>query len=134
MALLPRDLSRWDRAAGEGHPRGREEPGLWLAPYMSIPRARLIREHPDWLLRGSLGRPVYAGFVWDAFTTALDLTHPAVVEHTCRLISTATHEWGFPIKLDFLYAAALPGRRHDPTLNRAQTLRIGLEKLRSGGD
>jgi alpha-galactosidase len=34
------------------------------------------------------------------------------------------------LKLDFLYAAALPGRRKDPTLSRAQALRTALEAIR----
>ena len=41
--------------------------------------------------------------------------------------------WGFGfIKADFCYAGALPGRRHDPSLTRAQALRRGLEALRRG--
>jgi alpha-galactosidase len=42
-------------------------------------------------------------------------------------------DWGYAIqKLDFLYAAALPGVRHDRTVNRAQSLRLGLEAIRDG--
>ncbi len=29
-------------------------PGLWLAPFIVHPKSRLARDHPDWLLRGSL--------------------------------------------------------------------------------
>ncbi|MBI3361335.1 MAG: hypothetical protein HY023_09515, partial [Chloroflexi bacterium] len=53
------------------------------------------------------------------------------------LIESAVNEWGYPyLKLDFLYAAALPGKRHDPTQTRAQTLRRALELIRdaAGGD
>ncbi|HVN53230.1 MAG TPA: glycoside hydrolase family 36 protein [Anaerolineaceae bacterium] len=117
-------LARAIREAGK-------TPGLWLAPFIVHPQARIVQEHPDWLLRNPRGQPVHAGFNWDAFTTALDLTHPAAMEHVCRVVSTAAHRWGFPyLKLDFLYAAALPGRRHDPTRNRAQTLRAALENIR----
>ena len=106
-------------------------PGLWLAPFIVHPKSRLVTEHPDWLLRGRYGRPVNAGFVWDVFTTALDLTHPAALEYACQVVQTAAQEWGFPyLKLDFLYAAALPGRYRDPTRTRAQVLRQGLEALR----
>jgi alpha-galactosidase len=42
------------------------------------------------------------------------------------------HEWGFPyLKLDFLYAAALPAKRYDPTLTRAQAMRLALSDIRS---
>lgn len=106
-------------------------PGLWLAPFIVSPRAHLIHEHPEYLLRNHSGRPVNAGFIWNAFTTALDLTHPGALDYACRVVDTAAHAWGFPyLKLDFLYAGALAGRHCDPTRTRAQILRMGLEALR----
>ncbi|HLE14147.1 MAG TPA: glycoside hydrolase family 36 protein [Anaerolineales bacterium] len=108
------------------------KPGLWLAPFIVHPRSRLAADHPDWLLRGRLGRPVNAGFGWGAFNTALDLTHPATLEYVREVVQTATQAWGFPyLKLDFLYAAALPGRYGDPRRTRAQVLRAGLEAVRA---
>jgi alpha-galactosidase len=107
-------------------------PGLWLAPFIVHPKARLAAEHPGWLLRGALGRPVNAGYLWGAFATALDLTHPEVQSYVSEVIAAASQEWGFPyLKLDFLYAASLPGKRHDPTRTRAQALRAGLEIIRN---
>lgn len=106
-------------------------PGLWLAPFIVHPRSQLAVTHPDWLLRGRFNRPVNTGLLWDAFTTALDPTHPEALEYVRQVIHTAVHEWGYPyLKLDFLYAAALPGRHHDPTLSRAQVLRLGLARVR----
>ncbi|HSO26810.1 MAG TPA: glycoside hydrolase family 36 protein, partial [Anaerolineales bacterium] len=109
------------------------QPGLWLAPFIVHPRSNLYREHPDWLLRGRLNRPVNAGFSFrDALCTALDLTHPEALDYAAEVVSTAVHNWGFPyLKLDFLYAGALPGQRFDPSLTRAQTFRRGLEALRT---
>lgn len=106
-------------------------PGLWLAPFIVHPRSKLAAEHPEWLLRGRFNRPVNAGYLWDAFTTALDLTHPEALDYTRQVIHTAVHQWGYPyLKLDFLYAAALPGKYHDPTRSRAQVLQLGLSALR----
>ena len=106
-------------------------PGLWLAPFILQRDSRLAQDHPEWLLRGRFNRPVNAGFIWDQFTTALDLTHPDALDYACRAVDIAVHEWGFPyLKLDFLYAAALPGRYRDPNRTRAQVLRSGLEALR----
>lgn len=106
-------------------------PGLWLAPFIVHPGSRLAEEHPDWLLRGRRGRFANAGFLWKVFPTALDLTHPEALEYAAEVVRTAVHEWGFPyLKLDFLYAAALPGCYRDPTRTRAQVLRLGLEALR----
>ncbi len=106
-------------------------PGVWLAPYIVHPKAELVKDHPDWLLRNERGKPVSAGFVWNAFTYALDLTHPEALAYTCDVIRTAVEDWGFDyLKLDFLYAAALDGVYYDPTLTRAQVLRRGFEALR----
>lgn len=106
-------------------------PGLWLAPFIVHTGAEVFRQHPEWILRGRFNRPVNAGFVWNNFTTALDLTNPEALEHACQVVKTAAQEWGFPyLKLDFLYAGSLPGKHMDPTRTRAQILRAGLEALR----
>ncbi|MGW8227121.1 MAG: alpha-galactosidase [Anaerolineales bacterium] len=106
-------------------------PGLWLAPFIVHPRSNLSSQHRDWLLRNSLGLPVNAGFLWNSFTRALDLTHPDALGYVKDVIMTTTKEWGFPyLKLDFLYAAALPGQFQDKSQTRAQVLRSGLEAIR----
>lgn len=107
-------------------------PGLWLAPFIVHPAAKLIKEHPDYILRNKMGKPVNAGFIWNVFTTALDLTHPGALEYACDVVQTARREWGFPyLKLDFLYAGGLAGQRKDPTRTRAQVLRGAMEAVRS---
>ena len=106
-------------------------PGIWLAPFILEPRSKLIRRYPDWLLRKQNGRPVNSGFAWGGLGRALDLTHPDAFGYIRDVIRTTVQEWGFPyLKLDFLYAAALPGSHHDPTKTRAQILRQALEMIR----
>ncbi|MBS1250673.1 MAG: Alpha-galactosidase [Chloroflexi bacterium] len=106
-------------------------PGLWLAPFILHPKSDLAKEHRAWLLRNRWKLPVNAGFVWNAFTRALDITQPGALEGVQKVVRTAVEEWGFSfLKLDFLYAAALPGRYQDPTKTRAQVLRRGLEAIR----
>ncbi len=106
-------------------------PGLWLAPFIVHSRSKLARERKAWLLRNRWGLPVNAGYVWNNFNKALDLTHPEALAYACQVVRTAVHEWGYPyLKLDFLYAAALKGRYRDRTKTRAQVLRMGLEALR----
>ena len=106
-------------------------PGIWLAPFIVHSKARLRKNHPDWLLRNRWGWPVNAGFVWNNFNKALDLTHPEALQYACDSVRVAAHDWGYPyLKLDFLYAAALMGRYRDRTKTRAQVLRMGLEALR----
>lgn len=107
-------------------------PGLWLAPFIVDRRSRLAQAHPDWLLRGRFNLPVNAGFLWNRFATALDLTIPEALAYACQVVKTAAHEWNFPyLKLDFLYAGALPGKRSNPYLTRAQILRTALQALRT---
>ncbi len=106
-------------------------PGLWLAPFIVHPRSQLAKAHPEWLLQDEHGRPVNAGYGWGDFCSGLDLSLPEVQDWLRRLISTITEEWGYTyLKLDFLYAAALPARRRRPDLTRAQVLRRGLEIIR----
>jgi alpha-galactosidase len=107
-------------------------PGLWLAPFIVDPRSRLAHEHPEWILHGRFNRPVNAGFnLWGTIATALDLTRPEAFDYACQVVERAAHQWGYPyLKLDFLYAGALPGRRSDPTRTRAQILRQSLQALR----
>ena len=106
-------------------------PGLWLAPFIMHPKSKLARKHPGGILRDGFGRPVNAGFLWKSFTRALDLTHPNARDYVREVIRTTSREWGFSyLKLDFLYAAALPGRYFDATKTRAQVLRSGLELVR----
>lgn len=107
-------------------------PGLWLAPFIVSKDARLLHERPDLILKNRLGRPVNSGFISEKFSTALDLSYKPALEYACDVVRTAAQNWGFPyLKLDFLYAGALPGERHDRTKTRAQILRNGLEAIRA---
>jgi alpha-galactosidase len=106
-------------------------PGLWMAPFITAPRSALARHHPGWILRGPRGGPANAGSTWAVLSRGLDVTHPEVMEHTRQLIRTAVHDYGFRyLKLDFLYAGVLEGRRHDPTQTRAQALDSILRLIR----
>ncbi len=107
------------------------KPGVWLAPFIVEKHSRLNRDHSEWLLRNKRGKLVNSGFVWERLGRALDLTHPQAQEYTREVIRTAVETWNFPyLKLDFLYAAALPGQHYDRTKTRAQILRRGLEIIR----
>ena len=111
--------------------------GIWTAPFLVRPEARLFHERPDWLLRTAAGRPRRACWnpMWSAGRPAyaLDTTHPGVLEWLSELARTLVHQWGYRVlKLDFLYAAALPGVRFDAGATRAQALRRGLQAIRDG--
>ena len=124
---FPHDL-RWlaERIRGSGF-----TPGLWFAPLTVHPKSRLATEHPDWLLRDARKRPVSPGLIAGFRGRALDPTHPGVQAHIRELIHKAVHDWGYGyLKLDFMYAGALPGYRHNPRLTRAQALRQVFQIIR----
>jgi alpha-galactosidase len=108
--------------------------GIWKAPFLVAETSEVVTSRPDWLLRDHRGRPVramdHAG-LWGGWAVALDTTHPEVLDHL-RATYGGLREQGFDVhKLDFLYAGALPGRRHDRSATRAQALRRGLDAIRS---
>ena len=79
--------------------------GLWLAPYSAQAKSRLVKEHPDWLLKHN-GKPWYAGSNWRGFFS-LDIDNPGVRDYLKRVFDTVFNDWGFElVKLDFLYSAA----------------------------
>ncbi len=106
-------------------------PGLWLGPLTADPKSKLVREHPDWILRNRSGRPVSPGLISGARSCALDPTHPGVQAYLHDLITTVVDAWGFSyLKLDFMYAGALAGQYHNPRMTRAQALRHAFHIIR----
>jgi alpha-galactosidase len=98
-------------------------PGIWIAPFVAKRGSEIARKKPEWILRNRCSFPVNPGFLWNSFPYVLDITRPAVIEHLRDLIRYYVEELGFEyLKLDFLYAGALPGIRFDPSLTRAQGL------------
>lgn len=108
--------------------------GLWLAPFMVHETSDTACEHPEWLLRDAAGDVVSAGHNWGGAVFGLDLSRPDVLDHVRDTIGTVVG-WGFDyLKLDFLYAGALPGLRHR-RVHREQAYRDGIEAIReAAGD
>lgn len=103
--------------------------GLWLAPLIAQESSRLFRGHPDWFLHDAQGKFVSAGFNWGEQLYALDTTHPAALEWLAALMKQV-RAWGFDyLKLDFLYAGALPGKRH-MDMPRETAYRQGIKVMR----
>ncbi len=103
--------------------------GLWLAPLIAVRSSKLVREHPDWMLKDERGRFVSAGFNWGEYLCALDTTHPDVILWLAALMKQV-RAWGFDyLKLDFLYAGALKGKRFKD-MPREAAYREGLRVMR----
>jgi len=120
--------SGMDSLAARIHAAG-QTAGLWLAPLLVVPSSALFRDHPDWLLHNEKGKPVSAGFNWSEPLYALDTTHPAALDWLAALMNKV-RAWGYDYaKLDFLYAGALPGKRHID-MPRETAYRHGLKVIR----
>ncbi|HEY6379876.1 MAG TPA: hypothetical protein VI316_11925, partial [Candidatus Dormibacteraeota bacterium] len=101
--------------------------GVWLAPFLAAPDSRLVAGRPELLLRDAEGasvvdrRPVLPHLV-------LDGAAPAVAAHLRDLGARLAAAGVGVVKLDFLYAGALPGA-HAGGVSGTMALRQGLEPL-----
>lgn len=111
-------------------------PALWVAPFAAGENSHLFAEHPDWILRDEKGEPVLAWEHWGVHCYSLDLSIPEVRNWLKGLFATLHRDWGYEFfKLDFLFAGAMPGKRHNLRMTRAEALREGLRAIReSVGD
>jgi len=105
--------------------------GIWIAPFLVGARSRLGRDHPDWLVRAASGAPVLALHNWGQDVHVLDVTHPGAQEHLAGVLATMRQVGSDFFKIDFLYAAALDGLRHDPSLTSTQAYRRELDQVRA---
>jgi alpha-galactosidase len=105
--------------------------GIWTAPFGAAANSKLFTDHPDWFLRDEADEPVLGWVHWGTECYALDCTHPEVLAWLKETFGRMREGWGAEFfKVDFLFAAARPGRRHDPLATRAQALRRGLKAIR----
>lgn len=136
---------RGDWAANEKFPAGMAEiarqihqlglkVGLWFAPFLVDKESALLQEHPDWFVRcedGSLY--VYKQDMSAPERYVLDGSHPGVQAWLRELFARAVQEWGYDyLKLDFLHAGAVEGKRYDEQMTGMEALRAGLRAIRSG--
>ncbi|MCP4967829.1 MAG: alpha-galactosidase [bacterium] len=104
-------------------------PGIWLAPFLVFPDSDLAADHPDWLVGGATA-PVHAGHNWGRDLYALDTTHPGAMEWIVEVLTTMS-QWGYDFyKMDFLYAAALPGARYED-VSPLVAYRSGMRTIRN---
>ncbi|MGD9029565.1 MAG: alpha-galactosidase [Anaerolineae bacterium] len=116
--------------AEEVHQAGHRA-GIWTAPFGAAADSQLLDQHPDWVLRDDADQPVVGWVHWGKTCYALDCTHPEVLDWLRETFNQMRQEWAIDLfKIDFLFAAARPGRRYDPTATRAHALRRGVEVIR----
>ncbi len=118
------------QAAAEEIHRAGKRAGIWLAPFGAAASSQLALRRPEFLLRGEDGQPVLAWNHGGERIYALDLTRPDVAGWLRELFDTVCRVWQFDaVKLDFVFAGALPGKRYDAAMTRAQAYRRGLQLI-----
>jgi len=121
------DLSGRFRSLGDLVGRIRQHgrrAGIWVAPFLVGTRSRLAAEHPEWLVGGA-----GAGRNWDQDLLALDVTHPGAAAWLAEVFASLASTGIDYFKIDFIYAGALEGERHDD-VEALEAYRRGLELIR----
>jgi alpha-galactosidase len=104
-------------------------PGLWLAPLIALPASTVARERPDLLVKDGHGQPLVTGYNWGSHYYSLDTTQDEVKDHLRGVFETVTG-WGFSyLKLDFMYAGAVAGHRHQD-VHRETAYRDAITHIR----
>ena len=102
--------------------------GIWTAPFSAAETSELFARHPGWMVaEGGRPKPCYRG--WSKTIYALDTTHPEVKAWLHETFA-ALRQAGFSyLKIDFLFAAAMPGVRHK-RVTPIQAYREGMRTIR----
>lgn len=109
-------------------------PGIWVAPFLAAPDARLARGHPELLARDATGEPLVSMYnpIWGGFVHGLDPTRAETQSHLERL-ARELRAAGFDYaKLDFTFAPNVPGVYADRSATPAQRVRAGFDAFRRG--
>lgn len=111
-------------------------PAIWLAPFIAEKHSKLFREHPDWFVQDSSGRPLVSSSVgfggWrNAPWYVLDGTNPEAQVYLIHVIKTMREKWGVEyFKLDANYWGAIHGGVHyDRHATRVEAYRKGMEAI-----
>ncbi|MFW6120887.1 MAG: glycoside hydrolase family 36 protein [Petrotogales bacterium] len=106
------------------------EPGIWLAPFSASETSSIFKNHPDWLVKDLLDKPKLCYRNWNKNIYALDTTHPEVEQHLKDLFKKLC-EIGFTyLKIDFLFAGAMPGKRYDENKTPVEAYRKGMKIIK----
>ncbi|MDD5224573.1 MAG: alpha-galactosidase [bacterium] len=105
-------------------------PGIWIAPFLVSMDSNLVDNHPDWFLHDQNGGMIAYQQPPSATHAILDVTHPDA-EAWLRGVIGGIRDAGFRmIKIDFIFAEAFEGVRHDLKVTSMQAYHRGLEIIR----
>ncbi|HUE83158.1 MAG TPA: glycoside hydrolase family 36 protein [Pyrinomonadaceae bacterium] len=118
------------------------EPAIWVAPFIAEQDSNLFKQHPDWFVKDSEGKPLRSDRVtfggWRRGPWyALDGSHPEAQKHLEMVFRTMREEWGCTyFKLDANFWGTIHGGIfHDSRATRVEAYRRGMEAvIRGAGD
>jgi hypothetical protein len=109
-------------------------PGIWTAPYLVDGESNLARDHPEWVLKNSKGKPcIFPMNGRDHFI--LDLTYPGACDYLEEQFRKISRDWGFKyFKFDFMRSEFIDTDQqfYDKTATSLEAYRKGLEAIRRG--
>ncbi|NIG56892.1 glycoside hydrolase family 36 protein [Chitinophaga sp. Cy-1792] len=115
------------------------EPAIWVAPFICDSNSAVFKEHPDWLVKDSSGKPLSSDKVtfggWRLKPWfVLDGTNPAVQAHLTEVFSVMRQLWGVTyFKLDANFWGAIHGGvYYDKTATRVEAYRRGMAAVIKG--
>jgi len=104
--------------------------GLWLAPFLMNPTLPTAIGHPDWFIRDEAGNHLTYTADDGSAHLCFDLSHPDAQEWI-RGVFDNVKAWGYDyIKIDFLFAGAYEGVRHNSSYTGTMALMEGLRIIR----
>ena len=118
------------------------QPAIWVAPFIAEEQSHLFKQHRDWFVKDSTGKPLrsdqvtYGGWRHGPWYV-LDGTHPEAQKHLEMVFRTMNRDWGCTyFKLDANFWGAIHGGQfHDPSATRIEAYRRGMQAvLRGAGD
>lgn len=105
--------------------------GLWIAPFSASETSRLFNEHRNWFVRNDDESPKVAYRNWGKRIFALDITNPEVLSYLENLIKSIRDSGFDYLKIDFLFAGAIPGKRFDESVSPIEAYRTGMRAIRN---
>lgn len=108
-------------------------PGIWFMPFVASTSSRVYREHQEWFVRQTDGKPALVqgwspapNHIWGF----LDMTNKEAREHIQNVCRTF-YSWGYRyFKLDGLSFGLYPGLYCDRSATAVSAFRLGMKCIR----
>ncbi len=107
--------------------------GIWVGPFMAMKRSKLVKNHPDWILKDLDGNPVIGWERPHETMYVLDASHPEVLDYFRKVFSGFRKMGITSFKTDFMDWGIQDSRkvkRHTPGKTSVQYFDEVLKLIR----